>query len=158
MIVGFNSNDGSSEIPLDYGLVTSDIDKLKMHNGVRMRQVVNFETFVKFILKYYKFYPMYPMSKNIKAIHNAIIKPYTNYTMESYRKNDKKQLSNYFFTLRTLLTDEGSACPTFKFIHYVEKKSDVYTYIYNHRIQTSRYPIWYGVVKGDEIASVRSSL
>lgn len=153
-IIGFNSNEGASEIPLDYGLVTNknQLKKLKPRNGVLMKQIINFEQFVIFIKKYYKFYPIYPMDRNMKKIQNTIIKAYTGFTMESYRKN-AKQKSNYFFDLRTLLTDEGFACPTFKMLDYIARKNEVFTYVYNHRLSTSKYPVWYGVVKGDELAS-----
>jgi len=156
MIVGFNANDGASKIPLNYDLITDEaaLKKLTVHNGVRVNQIINFESFVKFLKKFFAYYPIYPMDRNLKNIHNTIINSYTNFTMESYRKNSKEQKSNYFWILRTLLTDEGYACPTFKFLDFVANRSVVYAYIYNHRISTSKYPIWYGVVNGDEIASV----
>lgn len=154
MIVGFNANDGASEIPLNYGLITDKTVLKKLSTQLKPNQIINFESFVKFLRKLYAYYPIYPMNRNLKNIHNIIIKSYTNFTMESYRKQSKEQKSNYFWILRTLLTDEEYACPTFKFLDFVADQSEVYTYIYNHRIATSKYPVWYGVVNGDELASV----
>lgn len=88
------------------------------------------------------------------AIHNAIIHSYTNFTMQSYRKNSKNQKSNYFSDLRNLLTDEEFACPTFKLLDQITDNNEVFMYVYNHRIGTSKYPAWYGVVNGDELGSV----
>lgn len=150
LIVGFNANDGASEIPLNYGLTTDKKKQKKLKNGVTMRQVINFESFVMFIKKYYKFYPIYPMSRNLEKIHNTMIKEYTNHTIIS----TKPKQSNYFFQLRNLLNDEAYACSTFKLLDSVANKAEVFMYIYNHRMNTSKYPVWYGVVNGDELASV----
>ncbi len=159
MIVGFNANDGASSIPLNYNLISDkeELKKLPIKNGVRVNQIIHFESLVKFLKQYYSYYPVYPMEKNLNTIHNTIIKSYTNFTMESYQKNSKDQKSNYFWILRTLLTDEGYACPTFKFLDFVANKTEVFAFIYNHRMSTSKYPVWYGAVNGDEIASVNLS-
>lgn len=156
IITGFPAQAGASKIPLNYGLVTdkNQLKKIKPHNGIIMRQQCNFESFMIFLKKYYAFYPMYSTQNNMKSVHTAIIKSYTGFNMESYRKNSKQQKSNYFFDLRTLLTDENYACPTMKLLSYISDKCDVYVYVYNHRIGTSKYPIWYGVTESDELASV----
>lgn len=135
MIVGFNGNDASSIIPLTYGL-----------NG--NVQNIDFELFVQFLKKYYNHYPNWPM-KNNDYFFDTIINEYT--------KNVTTN-SNYFVTLRKILTDESIACSMFKLLEYLtrhsEKQQRIYFYIYDYRISTSKWPSSYGVVNGDELASL----
>jgi hypothetical protein len=149
ILVGFNANDGAHLIPLQYGLL-GDVSKLKKGD---LKQHINFESLTTFVKKFYHFYPVFPMDRNSEKIWNIILNTYTNFTIKTF-KNSKHKNTNYFYQLRTLLTDEGYACPTFKFLDYVSNDNRVYLYIYNHRITTSKYPFWYGVVNGDELASV----
>ncbi len=94
------------------------------------------------------------MHKNLDSFHNIVIQTYTNFTMETYKKNSKNHKSNYFSDLKNMLTDEEFACPTFKLLDHITDDNEVFMYIYDYRIDTSKYPAWYGVVNGDELASV----
>ena len=140
MILGFNSNDGASLIPLNYGLMQDSL------NG--NTQWIDYNQMVDFIKKYYNFYPNWPLRNN-EYFFETLINEYT--------KNVTTHPS-YFKALRRLLTDESSFCSFLKQLEYLtrwsEEQQKIYFYIYEHRISTSKYPNWYGVVQGDELASL----
>jgi len=140
MILGFNSNDGASLIPLNYGLMQDSL------NG--NTQWIDYNQMTDFIKKYYNFYPNWPLRNN-EYFFETIINEYT--------KNVTTHPS-YFKALRRLLTDESSFCSILKQLEYLKRWSEeqqkIYFYIYEHRISTSKYPNWYGVVQGDELASL----
>ena len=149
IMVGFNANDGASLIPLNFGLISDNIRVDKYEP----RQRVNFNGFVEFLRRQYFYYPYWPLETHDADFFKVIVDEYKKMVQNPQNKNVKDP--NYFYALRKLLTDEGFACPSFKFAEIISKSNpNVYFYIYNHRMGTSKWPWWYGVTKGDELAAV----
>lgn len=139
VILSFNSHDGGSLIPFNYGAL----------NESTKQSSLNYTHLSDFIKKFYNFYPTWP-NKNSEIILNSILNEYTRFTLR-VAHNQRSMKPNYFQTLSKILTDESFACPDFKLMDYLTKfnQSDVYLFILNSRLSTSKWPMYYGVVNSE---------
>jgi carboxylesterase type B len=145
---GFSANEGSMFVAYAGLMGTKSME-------LRKQVPINFNKIYEFVSEYLKFYPSYP-HRSTKAVIDAIIFQYTKLTSEFHNQLDAPLTKlNYFNALSRIIGDQIFVCPAVKLMDfYARRNHSVYSYLYSHRISSSPWPSWYGVVHADELAMV----
>ena len=149
ILSGYAANEGSMYLAYA-GLMGSKASELRKQQAITFKQLVNF------IQDYLKYYPTYP-NKSQKILIDAILFHYTKLTSSFDSNNNNSYLNrvNYFNALSRIIGDRHFVCPSIKLLDiYARRNESVYSYFYSHRITSSPWPSWYGVVHADELAMV----
>ena len=147
ILSGHSANEGSMYLAYA-GLMGMKPAELRKQVPIVFKQLTNYTS------DYLRFYPTYPY-ESTKALIDAILFQYTKLTSEFQDTNSPLNKVNYFSALSRIIGDQQFVCPTVKLLDiYARKNNSVYAYIYSHRISTSPWPSWYGVVHADELAMI----
>jgi acetylcholinesterase len=147
ILSGYSANEGSMFLAYA-GLMGAKSSEL------RKQVPVSFKNLVNFINDYLKYYPVYPHESK-KVLRDAILFHYTKLTSDFSDASSPLNKINYFGALSRIIGDQHFVCPSLKLLDiYAKRNQSVYSYFYAHRITSSPWPSWYGIVHGDELAMV----
>ncbi|CAF0710868.1 unnamed protein product [Brachionus calyciflorus] len=143
IITGFTTDEGTS-LTANSGLI----------QNIKSNQNINHTSLVNYLKEYFKFYPSFPV-KSSDLIINSILHEYTKLTSERNEDGILNLLAkpSYFASLSKILGDYLFKCPAYKFVDLLAKQnSQVYVYLFAHRISSTPWPSWYGATYGDDLA------
>jgi acetylcholinesterase len=147
VLTGFTANEGSLTLAKS-GLFGFKSTELKRQQNISHNDMANF------LNEFFAYYPSYPHLMN-KIISDLILHEYTKLTNLKDDLNLPIALmkTNYFQELSKIIADQSIVCPTYKLSDALAKYgSNVFLYLYSHRVSSSAWPVWYGAVNGDELA------
>ncbi|OAF69668.1 hypothetical protein A3Q56_02597, partial [Intoshia linei] len=133
ILIGSNSNEAS------YFLIYELSNLLKLNTTS-----MNYRQFVESLKSLFNYHPKYP--NEIKDyIFEAVKFQYTNWI-------DKNNKFANILNLDNAVSDAQFVCKVNDFADaYAQSGQNVYYYLFNHRSDNHHWPIWMGVLHGDEI-------
>lgn len=147
VMTGFTTDEGN--IFLAYaGLVGETLEE------IRKQKNLNHSTFANFVKNHFAFYPNYPNKAN-ELVFKAIIHEYTRILEETNEDEIFSPLvrPSYFQALGKVIGDSLFKCPAYRLSDLLAKhSSDVYLYLFAHRLSSTPWPSWYGATHGDDLA------
>lgn len=147
ILTGFTTDEGNMYTAYSglFGLGQDDI---------RKQQNVNHTTLISFLKSYFSFYPTYPQESSQLMI-NSVLHEYTKILDETNMDGITSPLikPSYFSALSKIIGDQMFKCPAYKFADLLAKEnSEVYVYLFAHRVSSTPWPGSYGATHGDEMA------
>ncbi len=112
---------------------------------------IGFNQFTDLVDAKFEFYAPDPYKKHGSIAKQVLVK-YANMSSDNNGAADDLAL---FHSLSQIVAGQEFQCPAIKFLNVYSQYDDMastYMYLYSHRISTTPWPTWYGVVHADELA------